>query len=77
MNFWRTVILDEITIYSHGLATNINQLRTVTAINSVLFKINNVVIILDMNVQDHVGNTPLHLAVENDALQAADYLLSM
>lgn len=31
----------------------------------------------DMDAQDTVGNTPLHLTVEEDAFDAMDYLLSM
>lgn len=33
--------------------------------------------VADLNVQDNVGNTPLHLAVESEALEAVDYLLQM
>lgn len=33
--------------------------------------------ILDFNAQDNAGNTPLHVAVECDAYEALDYLLSM
>lgn len=31
----------------------------------------------DMDAQDIVGNTPLHVSVECDALDAIEYLLSM
>lgn len=30
-----------------------------------------------MDAQDGVGNTPLHITVEEDAFEAMDYLLSM
>lgn len=30
-----------------------------------------------MDAQDLIGNTPLHLSVENDAYDALDFLLSM
>lgn len=30
-----------------------------------------------MDAQDSVGNTPLHLSVENDGYDALDFLLSM
>lgn len=30
----------------------------------------------DLNAQDTAGNTPLHIAVEYDSLEALDYLLS-
>lgn len=33
--------------------------------------------LLDVNVQDSVGNTPLHVTVEEDAFDAMDYLLSV
>ena len=33
--------------------------------------------ILDLNAQDNAGNTPLHVAVENEALDAVDFLLSV
>lgn len=32
---------------------------------------------LDLNVQDQVGNTPLHSAVENDSFDAIEFLLQM
>lgn len=32
--------------------------------------------VADLNVQDNAGNTPLHVAVENESLEAVDYLLS-
>lgn len=32
---------------------------------------------LDFNAQDNVGNTPLHVAVENDSFDAIDFLLQM
>lgn len=31
----------------------------------------------DMNSQDSMGNTPLHLAVESEALDAIRFLLEM
>lgn len=31
----------------------------------------------DFNAKDNAGNTPLHIAVECDAYEALDYLLSM
>lgn len=31
----------------------------------------------DLNVLDSCGNTPLHIAVENNAFEAIDFLLSM
>lgn len=31
----------------------------------------------DLNAQDSFGNTPLHVAVENDSLDALEYLLNM
>lgn len=31
----------------------------------------------DLNAQDNVGNTPLHVAVENESLDAVDYLLTV
>lgn len=35
------------------------------------------VLVLDLNIQDHAGNTPLHIAVEHDSLEVVDYLLQM
>lgn len=32
-------------------------------------------ILADLNAQDNVGNTPLHVAVEGESLDAVDYLL--
>lgn len=32
---------------------------------------------IDLNAQDSVGNTPLHLCVQEDAFDAMDFLLSM
>jgi len=29
----------------------------------------------DLNIKDHVGNTPLHVAVENESFEVVDYLL--
>jgi len=29
----------------------------------------------DLNIKDHVGNTPLHVAVENESMEVVDYLL--
>ena len=31
----------------------------------------------DLNCQDNLGNTPLHVAVENDSFEAIDFLLEM
>jgi transient receptor potential cation channel subfamily A protein 1 len=30
---------------------------------------------IDLNVLDHIGNTPLHIAVENESLGAVEFLL--
>lgn len=38
---------------------------------------NNDMLQSDLDAQDLAGNTPLHLAVENDSLEALEYLLSM
>lgn len=32
---------------------------------------------IDFNAQDAIGNTPLHVAVENDSFDAIDFLLAM
>lgn len=40
-----------------------------------LFKIE--LLIKGLDKQDYHGNTPLHIAVENDAYEAIDYLLSV
>lgn len=33
-------------------------------------------LLADLNIQDKAGNTPLHVAVEANALEALDFLLS-
>lgn len=38
---------------------------------------NRLIFISDMNSQDNMGNTPLHLAVENEAIDAIRFLLEM
>lgn len=35
-----------------------------------------IVLFLDLNAQDGQGNTPLHVAIENDSFDAIDFLLS-
>lgn len=34
-----------------------------------------ILIVSELNAQDNNGNTPLHVAVENEALDAIDFLL--
>lgn len=35
-----------------------------------------IIIHIDLDVQDSSGNTPLHIAVETDSLEALDFLLA-
>lgn len=39
------------------------------------YLIHNTYLFSDLNNQDNVGNTPLHVAVEHDSLDAVDFLL--
>lgn len=37
--------------------------------------ISTVNLLLELNIPDNAGNTPLHIAVENESLEAIEFLL--
>lgn len=48
------------------------HLQRISSRNYLTFEL----LLIDLGIKDAAGNTPLHLAVENDALDALDFLLS-
>jgi ankyrin repeat protein len=66
---WNNDIVIFTAVRTSNLTVFTYSSHVVPNVNCIIFSFS------DLNIKDHAGNTPLHVAVGNESVEAVDYLL--